>query len=124
MNIVIIILKIILALLFSGVGIMKLSQPIKKLGESLPWVNDFSHLFVRALGGIELGIGLLLVLPLLIKSIPQSFSVYAAIAVVCIMLGASFVHFQRGEYPMIGMNIVLLIMGAFIAYQYFSIVKL
>ena len=119
MNIVITILKVVLALLFSVVGIMKLSQPIEKLAESLPWVNDFSHLFVRVLGGIELAIGILLVIPLLIKSIPQSVSAYAALTIVLIMIGAGIIHFQRGEYAMIGMNIVLLIIGGFIAYQYF-----
>ncbi len=116
---VITILKILLGIVFIPIGIMKLSQPIVKLNETLGWINDFSTLFVRVLGSIELVIGLMMIVPLIVKSIPNSMSAYGALSIVIIMLGACVVHFNRNEFPMIISNLVILAMAGFIAFKHF-----
>lgn len=117
MNTILVICKLLLGLLFVGVGMMKVLRPISELMLTLNWVADYSAFLVRALGIAEILIGILLVLPTLSKNIPDKISVFAALAVAIIMCGAIFVHLTRGEYPMIIMNLVLLIMSVFIMYQ-------
>lgn len=62
LNIALWVAQALLAAMFLMAGAMKSTQPIEELGKSMPWVNDFSVVFVRFIGISELlgGIGLLL----------------------------------------------------------------
>ncbi|MEM7549296.1 MAG: DoxX family protein [Bacteroidota bacterium] len=117
MNILFWIAQILLALIFTSIGAMKLSQPIIKLSENMGWVADFPSLFVRALGLFELVVGLLTILPRMIKILPVNLTIYCSYAIVVVMVGAIGVHIKRGEFSFLVMNILILGMAAFVIHQ-------
>ncbi len=71
LNIALWVAQVLLAAMFLMAGIMKATQPIEELSQSMTWVNDFSAGMVRFIGISELlgGIGLLLPALLRIKPI-------------------------------------------------------
>ncbi|MEO1050759.1 MAG: DoxX family protein [Bacteroidota bacterium] len=117
MNILLWIAQILMALIFTSIGAMKISQPIAKLSENMGWVTDFPTLFVRALGSFELAIGLLIVLPRIIKALPMNLMTYSGYAIITIMVGAIGVHIKRGEFNFVVMNAIILGLAAFILYK-------
>ena len=80
--------QLLLALIFTSVGIMKISQPVTRLTENMGWVSDFPALFVRILGFVEIALGLFIILPKFLKAIPSSFTTYAGYGILMIMVGA------------------------------------
>ncbi|MBV6647636.1 MAG: DoxX family protein [Cyclobacteriaceae bacterium] len=117
MNILFWIAQILLSVIFTLVGFMKVSQPILKLSKNMGWVNDFPTLFVRGLGFLEIIIGLLILLPRLIKTLPMSLMTYGGYAIVIIMVGAVGVHIKRGEFSTVIMNLIILGLTAFVLYK-------
>ncbi len=115
MNIVLWILQIVLALLFGMAGTMKLTQPKAKLATQMGWVEDFSQETMRTIGVLELLAALGLILPALTGILPI-LTPLAALGLVLIMLGAMLTHLRRKESPMIGVNVVLLLLAAVIVY--------
>ncbi|MCB9433812.1 MAG: DoxX family protein [Ardenticatenaceae bacterium] len=107
----------VLALLFLMAGFMKATQPKEKLAERLTWVEDFSASQVKTIGVLEVLGGLGLVLPVLTGILPI-LTPLAAIGLVLTMIGAAYTHYRRGEMPAIGVNVVLLLLSAFVAYAY------
>lgn len=94
---------------------MKSTQPIEELGKSMTWVNDFSVSLVRFIGVSELlgGIGLLLPALLRIKPI---FTPLAALGLFIIMVFAFVYHITKGEYEVLGINVILGALALFIAW--------
>ena len=121
MNIVIWIIQTVLALMFLAAGVMKMSQPKEKLASTMAWVNDFSPATVKLIGGLELLAGLGLVLPHLTGILPW-LTPLAALGLVLTMLGAAVTHARRKEGQLIGVNIVLLALAAFVAIGRFWLV--
>ncbi len=118
MNIILWILQILLALAFGMAGFMKLTQPKEKLGAQMPWVNDFSQGNVRIIGLLEVLAALGLILPALTGILPI-LTPLAAVGLVFVMIGAMITHLRRKENPMMGVNLVLLLLAAFVAYGRF-----
>ncbi|MGL4632029.1 MAG: DoxX family protein [Leadbetterella sp.] len=116
MNITLWICQTLLSIIFTMVGIMKLFMPVSKLSENMKWVNDFPTSFIRGLGLIELVIGLLILLPRIIKSIPSSGTIYLAYSIIIIMLGAIVLHIKRAEYTMIVSPLVFIILSILVIY--------
>ncbi|MCG8388498.1 MAG: DoxX family protein [Cytophagales bacterium] len=114
MNVILWGAQILLAIIFTLVGVIKMTQPMDKLSVNMAWVSDFPVLFVRVLGLFELLLGLLILLPRLVKPIPNLLAVYAGYVIVTIMIGAVIVHFKRGEHSFIVMNMIIIAMAVMI----------
>ena len=108
------ILQILLALLFAGLGLLKLSQPKKKLARSLAWVEDFPEQRVKLIGGLELAAAVGLVLPGWTGVLPW-LTPLAATGLVVLMVLAGQVHRRRDERWMLPVNVTLGLGAAVIA---------
>jgi uncharacterized membrane protein YphA (DoxX/SURF4 family) len=108
MNIVLWVLRIVLAVAFLGAGATKLLQPKVKLRERMAWVDDFSGTMVKAIGAAEVvgAIGLLI----------PALTPFAAAGLVIIMVGAVITHIRRKEGPMVFPPLVLLALSAALAF--------
>lgn len=105
----------LLAAIFIMAGIMKASQPIEALAESLPWVTSTPSGLVRFIGISELLGGLGLLIPSIFRFKPI-LTVWAALGLALIMILAAGFHASRGEFSNIGMNVVLIGFALFIAW--------
>jgi uncharacterized membrane protein YphA (DoxX/SURF4 family) len=123
MNNVLWILQILLALAFTMTGLAKLTQPKEKLATMMGWVNDFPPNIIKVIGLLELLGAIGLILPALTNILP-SLTILAAAGLVVTMLGAAATHLRRKEYPMIGANMVLLVLALIVAYGRWMIVPL
>ena len=108
MDILLWVLRILLALAFLAAGATKLTQPKEKLRERMGWVDDFSANLVKAIGAAEVigAVGLL---------IPSLTSIAAA-GLVVIMVGAVVTHLRRKETGMVFPPLVLLTLSAALAF--------
>jgi hypothetical protein len=84
----------------------------------MAWVNDFSAGAVKTIGILELFGALGLILPLATGILPW-LTPLAAVGLILTMAGAAITHFRRGEFPMIGINLILLLLAGFVAYGRF-----
>jgi uncharacterized membrane protein YphA (DoxX/SURF4 family) len=123
MNNVLWILQILLALAFTMTGLAKLTQPKEKLATMMGWVNDFQPNIIKVIGLLELLGAIGLILPGLTNTLPV-LTALAAAGLGLTMLGAAATHLRRKEYPMIGANMVLLVLALIVAYGRWMIVPL
>jgi len=121
MNTALWIVQGLLALVFLMAGVMKATQPKEKLAGNMAWVEDFSAGQVRLIGILEILAAIGLILPPITGILPWLAPVAAA-GLGLMMIGAAVVHFRRGEYAMIGINIVFLLLTIFVAYGRFVLV--
>ncbi|HSJ46726.1 MAG TPA: DoxX family protein [Euzebyales bacterium] len=98
---------------------MKLTRSREQLGERLGWVADFSDTMVKVIGGLEVLAGIGLIVPTLVNVAPV-LAPLAAVGLVLLMVGAAVVHGRRGETQMITVNVVLLVIAAFVAWARFG----
>jgi len=113
MNIALWIVQGLLALAFLLAGSMKAFAPLNTVRKNMSWANDVGVPFVRFIGVAELLGGIGLILPA-ITGIQSWLTIAAALGLVVVMVSASVFHASRREYQNIGMNIVLLLLAAFI----------
>jgi putative oxidoreductase len=116
MNIALWIVQVLLAAAFGMAGFTKIMQPIDAMVGMMPWAADVPLLLVRFIGVAEVAGALGLILPGLTKIQPR-LTAYAAAGLVVVMLLASLFHASRGEFGNIGVNAVLLLLAAFVAYR-------
>ena len=126
MNIALWIVQGLLAVMFLMAGFMKVSKSKDEIkasgGERMAWVEDLTDRNIRLIGILELLASTGLVLPQLTGILPW-LTPLAAVGLVLTMIGAITLHVRRGDGPQaIGMNIVLLLMAAFVAYGRFVLV--
>ena len=107
--------QVLLAIMFIMAGVMKSSQPIEVLAESLPWVLSTPAALVRFIGVSELLGGLGLILPALLR-IKPFLTVWAALGLALIMVLAAIFHIMEGEYSVIGMNFLFMAIALFVAW--------
>ncbi|MEU8301261.1 DoxX family protein [Micromonospora sp. NPDC048909] len=120
MNIVLWIIAAVLAVLFLGVGLMKLIQPKEKLVASgLGWAENYRPETVKIIGGLEVLAAVGLILPALLDIAPVLVPL-AALGLVITMVGAIVVHGRRREYPRLAANVVLLVLSAVVAWGRFG----
>ncbi len=119
MNVVLWIVAAILAVLFLGAGLTKLTQPKEKLAANMGWVEDFSPGTVKAIGALEVLAAIGLVLPAALDIVPVLVPL-AAVGLVAIMIGAIATHARRKEAPMIAVNLVLLALAAVVVWGRFG----
>ena len=117
------IIQILLALLFVMAGILKMTQPIEKLKQRMTYVESLSPASTRVIGALELAGGLGLILPMLTNILPW-LTPLAALGLVLTMIGGALLHVVRKEYALIGINVVLLGLAAFVLYARFDLLPL
>ncbi|MFJ3799735.1 DoxX family protein [Streptomyces sp. NPDC090088] len=122
MNITLWVVAALLALAFLGAGAMKLTKSKEQLlasGPTMAWAEDFSPGMIRTIGFVEVlgGVGLLLPPAVDVATIlvPLSASVLALV-----MIGAVIEHGRRKEFQSTAVNLVLLILAAFVAWGRFG----
>ncbi|MFG1649826.1 DoxX family protein [Micromonospora sp. NPDC049275] len=93
MNLVLWIIQILLAVVFVGAGLAKLTQPKEKLRDRMAWVDPVPPSQVKALGAVEVLAAVGLVLPAL-TGIATVLTPLAAVGLVIVMIGAILVHLR------------------------------
>lgn len=120
MNVVLWIIAGLLALVFLGSGVIKLTQPTERLAASgMGWTEDFSAGMVKTIGALELLAAIGLILPAALDIVPVLVPL-AAIGLVAIMIGAAITHARRKETPMVVVNVLLLALAAVVAWGRFG----
>ncbi|MFC4020117.1 DoxX family protein [Micromonospora sp. GCM10011542] len=119
MNVVLWIIQILLAAVFAGAGLTKLTQPKEKLRDKMGWVDPVPPTQVKALGAVELLAALGLVLPAL-TGIATVLTPLAALGLVIVMIGGIVVHLRRKETPGALVCLVLLVLAALVAWGRFG----
>lgn len=119
MSIVVWVVQVVLALVFAAAGTRKVSQPKEKLQQAMAWVQDFSTPMVRFIGSVELLAAIGLVLPAATHLAPV-LTPLAATGLVVVMIGAALTHARRKESQLIVVNLVLLLLAAFVAWARFG----
>ena len=120
MNVVLWVVAIVLAVAFFASGVMKLVQPKEKLAASgMGWADDYSAGTIKLIGALEVLAAIGLVLPAALDIVPILVPL-AAVGLVLVMVGAAVVHARRKETPLIGVNVALLAVAAFVAWGRFG----
>ena len=104
--------------MFTLIGLMKLTSPLEKLSQHMPWVGSFALWQVKTIGFLELLVGLGVLLPHLTKVAPVLTPI-SAVCISLIMVGAIILHSSRGEMSFVMMNAAILLLAAFVAYGRF-----
>lgn len=105
--------QVLLAAAYGLFGLMKATQPLDQLSVMMAWIPDFPPAFVRGLGAIEVVGAIGLILPALTR-IKPGLTVIAALCIVIHQLCAIGLHAAKGEFNVLGLNIVLIALAAFI----------
>ncbi|MCG5466798.1 DoxX family protein [Micromonospora sp. NPDC053740] len=107
----------LLAALALAGGITKTFVPKQKLAAANGggWTGDASVGFVKALGILELLAAVGLVLPAVLDIAPVLVTV-TAICWILLMVGAMITHLRYGEARFIVLNLIYLVMAAFVAW--------
>lgn len=114
LSLVLWLIQLVLALLFAGVGFVKLTQRHARLVDNLRWPEDFSAGTVKLIGLLEVLGAAGLVLPLATGRLP----VLTAIAASCLALMmalAIVVHVRRGERNRIALAAILMVLSLLVA---------
>src|SRR5204862_664287 len=114
MNIILWIAQALVAAAFLMAGPIKLFQ-YERARERMSWVKNVPRGLVAFIGAAEILGGLGLVLPALTGILPW-LTPLAGLGLVLVMLLASAFHATRREYSRIAMNVVLLLLAAFVVY--------
>jgi uncharacterized membrane protein YphA (DoxX/SURF4 family) len=100
-------------------GIQKAFRPKSALRDMMGWVDDFSDTAVKAIGVLEILAAIGLILPALLDVAPILVPL-AATGMVLMMIGAIVVHARRKENQPLPINVILLLLGAFVAWGRFG----
>ena len=118
MNTAITVIQILLIVLFTGAGLMKLIHPYDKYTK-LPfqvWANDFKPQHIRLIGIVEMIAAISMIMTLFLSSLATLVPLIA-VGMALVMAGAMSVHLRRSEYlNMIG-NAMWIALALFIAYN-------
>lgn len=106
--------QVLLALLMLSGAVLKW-LPISQSSAMMPWMGQLPEWQVRGLGLLDLLGAVGVILPSLLRIRPQ-LTVAAAIGIVLLMVSAIVFHISRGEASVIGFNVFLLLIAAFIAW--------
>jgi hypothetical protein len=120
MNVVLWIVAIVLSVVFTSAGIMKITQPREKLsGMGLAWTQDFSPLTVKLIGTVNFLGGIGLVLPAVFGIAPVLVPL-AASGIAVLMVLAAIVHARRKENQIIMGNVIIMLLALFVAWGRFG----
>ena len=106
--------EIVLALLYFGLGVMRLVKPYATLVRVLRWPADFPAWSVKLIGVAEILGALGLILPAA-TDIASILTPIAACALALMMGLAVVVHLRRGELHRVALPAILLVVNVFVA---------
>jgi uncharacterized membrane protein YphA (DoxX/SURF4 family) len=119
-NIALWIVSAVLATAFLFAGGSKLAKPKEALAQQgMAYVEDFPAGTIKLIGASEVLGALGLILPWA-TGVATVLTPLAATGLVIIMVGAVITHLRRKEPKVIGANIVLLVLAAFVAIGRFA----
>ncbi|HEY8937407.1 MAG TPA: DoxX family protein [Cyclobacteriaceae bacterium] len=110
--------QVVLAACLVAVSIMKF-QPIEKISVMMPWTGQVPTIVVRLTGLFDLSGAIGLILPSLLRIKPK-LTPWAAIGCIALAICGAVFHILRGEASIIGVNIFVSIIAAFIAWGRFK----
>jgi uncharacterized membrane protein YphA (DoxX/SURF4 family) len=113
------ILQGLLAAAFAGAGVMKLTQPVEKLGKQMTWVPRFSVPTVRFVGAVEALGAIGLILPWA-TGIAKVLTPLAAVGLAVTMVLAAIHHLQHKEPKQLPTNVILFAFAVVIAIGRFA----
>lgn len=113
MNIALWVVQVLVGLAFLFAGFTKATRPVDQVAKQMTWAKDVPDWFLRFIGVAEILGGLGLILPAATKILPW-LTLGAAIGLIIVMASAIIFHISRKEYPHLGVNIVLLLLAAFV----------
>jgi uncharacterized membrane protein YphA (DoxX/SURF4 family) len=119
MDVVLWIVAGVLALAFLAAGLTKLTQPKEKLRATMAWVEDFSPGVIKGIGAVEVLAAIGLILPAALDVVPVLVPL-AAVGLVVLMAGAAITHARHKEFPIIAINLVLLVLAAVVVWGRFG----
>lgn len=116
MNIALWVVQGLLAALYLAAGLMKLVRPREQMVASgkFDWAKDMTDGAVKGIGAVEVLGALGLVLPWL-TGIAPVLTPIAAVGLVIVQVLAARVHLKLGETKSLPVNVVLLLLAAFVA---------
>lgn len=116
MNVALWVIAGLLATAFAFAGLTKVAQSKEKVVSSgQAGVEDFSPGTIKLIGALEVLAAIGLVLPALLDVAPILVPL-AAMGLVLLMIGAAVTHARRKENSSIGINVVLLLLAAVVAW--------
>ncbi|MEV6235293.1 DoxX family protein [Lentzea sp. NPDC051838] len=121
MNIALWVVQGLLAAAYLAGGLMKLVRSREEMVASgnFNWAKDMSDSAVKGIGAVEVLGALGLVLPWL-TGIAPVLTPIAAVGLVIVQVGAARVHLKLGETKSLPVNVVLLLLAAFVAVGRFA----
>ena len=114
MNVLLWILQVLLGVYFFAIGVMHFAIP-PNLPPQMNWMYELPAWLHTVSGIAEILGGLGLILPAVTR-IQTRLVPLAASGLVLVMIGAMIYHVTRGEFTNIGMNLLLALLLAFVAY--------
>lgn len=115
MNIALWIVASVLAAAFLMAGLMKATQPKAKLAPNMPWVESYSAGTVKFIGVMEVLGAIGLILPGVLSIAPVLVPLAATGLAVTMLLAIVMVHAPRKEWANVAVNLILLVLAAFVA---------
>ena len=115
LNLILWVVQLLLAVAFFGAGMMKSTRPITELAEKMIWPGQVPAFLVRFIGVSELAAALGLIVPSALRIKPR-LTGWAGVGLVVIMVLAAGLHAVKAEYAVIGFNVILGAMSAFVAW--------
>ena len=115
LNTVLWVMQALLALAFLNAGYLKTFRPIQEIAPTIFWAPLLPEPLVRFIGISELLGAIGLILPALLRIRPQ-LTTLAAAGLTLVMLLANIFHIARGEFVVLPMTGLFLLLLAFIAY--------
>src|SRR5579863_9955421 len=100
MDTVITVIQIVLGLLLTVGGLLKVTLPYAKYTHmpGVAWSKDFKPEHIRVIGVVETSGGVGLIVPLFLHSLTM-LTPLAAVGIALYMSGAMATHLRRSEYP-------------------------
>ena len=121
MNIALWTVQGLLAFVYLAAGGLKVIRPREKLVATgqLDWMKDHSDAAVKAVGAVEILGALGVILPEA-TGIAPILTPIAAVGLVIVQVGAMRVHLTRNERQPLPINVILLLLAAFVALARFA----
>ena len=120
MDVVLWIITAVLAAAYFFGGGGKLVLPKRKIaafGPSSAWTEDWSAGAIKAIGAFEVLGGIGLVLPTVLDVAPVLVPL-AAVGLMVVMVGAAIVRFRRAEFKLMVVDLVYLVLLAFVLWHH------
>jgi hypothetical protein len=118
MDTAITVVQVLLTVLFTSGGLLKLILPYARFVKfpAQSWATDFQPGHVRLIGVFEVGAALGMIALLFLPSL-RMLTPLVAVGMALVMAGAMATHLRRAEYPNMAGNLVWLGLALFVAYS-------